>query len=166
MTTRINTGYQTFIYQLAKDVLVVCPSCSGRAMVNTNGFSYPQNQQGDIKVICTGCGFNKVLHRKPTVVVNGVPKKSTEGKHLIFGAPVDPFFHLPLWLTERVLGNLLWAYNHEHLEFLKQFIEAKLRERNGKKLTNGSIGSRLPVWMTSRNNRAVMLKAIEKLWVK
>lgn len=165
MVGRNTSGYETFIYQLAKDVLVVCPSCGGRAMVNTNGFAYPQNQKGDIKVICTRCGFNKVLHRKPTVVIRGVPKKSSEGKHMIFGAPIDPFFHLPLWLTGRVQGNLLWAYNHEHLEFLKQFIEAKLRERNGKKLTNGSVGSRLPKWMTSKNNRITMLKAIERLSV-
>jgi len=160
---RSNNGYQTFIYQLASNVWVICPACAGKALVDTGGVSYPQNQMGDIKVVCTACGFNKLLQRKPTVIVNGVPRKRTEGKHAIFGAPMDPFFHLPLWLTDRVKGNLLWAYNEEHLDFLKQFVAAKLRERNGKKLTNGSLGSRLPTWMTSKNNREIVLKAIEKL---
>jgi hypothetical protein len=163
---RNNDGYITFIHQFAEDVLVVCPSCSGKAMVHTNGYVYPKGGSGDVKVVCASCGFNKMLQRNPTVVVNGVPRKSFTGKHLIFGAPVDPFFHLPLWLTDKVLGNLLWAYNPKHLFFLKEFVEARLRERNGKKNTNASIGSRLPKWMTSRHNRDIVLKAIERLITK
>lgn len=160
---RHNEGYVTYIHQFAKDVLVICPSCSRQAIIHTNGFAYPQNRTVDIKAVCPHCGFNKVLERNPTVVVNGFPKKSTVGKHLIFGSAIDPFFHLPLWLTCEVQGNLLWAYNYEHLAFLKSFVESKLRERNGKALTNSSIASRLPRWMTSRNNRHVVLKSITDL---
>ena len=166
MNSRINSGYTTFIHEFTKEVLVVCPTCEGRAMVSTNGWKYPDRESGSIRLICTSCGYNKTLERNPTVMVTGRPKKSTSGKHMIFGAPVDPFFHIPLWLQDHVQGNLLWAYNHDHLNFLKNFVEARLRERNGKKLTNGSIGSRLPTWMTSRNNRAVVLKAMEGLLLK
>lgn len=165
MAIRSNLGYQTFIYQLARDVLVVCPVCSGCATVKANGFPFPRNQYDEIKIVCTQCGFNKVLPRNPTVLVNAgrVPSKRTEGKHLIFGVPIDPFFHLSLWITANVRGNLLWAYNYEHLKFLRQFVEAELRERNGVKSTNGSIGSRLPKWMTSRKNRKDVLRVLEKL---
>ncbi len=59
--------------------------------------------------------------------------------------------------------NTLWAYNVEHLDFLAEHIGAKLRERNGQELLNGSIGSRLPKWMTSKKNREALLKKITEL---
>ncbi|MEO6133505.1 MAG: hypothetical protein ABIP35_00035, partial [Ginsengibacter sp.] len=59
--------------------------------------------------------------------------------------------------------NILWAYNLEHLDFLRGHIEATLRERNGQELLNKSLGSRLPKWMTAKKNREPLLKKISEL---
>lgn len=161
---RSKSGYRTFLHEFIKDVFVVCPQCSKQAIVRSNGFSFREGAQ-DVKVVCTSCGFNRQLGRKPSVVLypdTGRSKKVTEGKHIIIGAPVDPFFHLPLWIKMEVNGNLLWAYNYEHLDFMREFVNSKLRERNGGNL-NRSMGSRLPRWMTSAKNRETISNAIDKI---
>lgn len=59
-------------------------------------------------------------------------------------------FCFPLWLRTDFEGHVLWAYNIKHLDFLRDHIDAKLRERNGQELFNKSLGSRLPKWMTAK----------------
>ena len=104
MTARNKNSYQTFIYDFVKDILVVCPKCLKNAVVKPDGFSFRDYHHKDIKVICISCGFNKKLPEEPTSVINGV---TIEGLHPIIGAPIDPFFNLPLWLKENINGNIL-----------------------------------------------------------
>lgn len=76
----------------------------------------------------------------------------------------DGYFGMPLLLTANFKGHLFWAYNDEHLSELKAFIGADLRERHhliGR--SNGSMISRLPLWIKSAKNRDELLKLIEKL---
>ena len=155
MEPRTKHTYRTHLYDFIKDVLVVCPNCEGHALVNTGGYTVFQPEAKNVRVVCGNCGFNKTIERL-----------QTRSKHLIIGAPIDPFFHLPLWLQIEMGDNLLWAYNLEHLDFLEQHVGAKLRERNGFKYQVKSIGARLPKWMTSKKNREAVLKAIEKLKAK
>jgi hypothetical protein len=61
---------------------------------------------------------------------------------------------------------MLWAYNYDHLNFLKDHIQATLRERNAQEPSNQSLGSRLPAWMTSAKNREAVLKGIAHLQQK
>ena len=89
--------------------------------------------------------------------------KTIPGRYMIIGGAVDPYFHLPLWLTINCCDNTLWAYNLEHLEFLKQHVAAGLRERNTQVKANQSLGSRLPKWMTASKNRDAVVKAIDLL---
>lgn len=120
MTTRTKHTYQTYLYDFIKDILVVCPQCEAKALVKTGDFtSMKFNIQG-VRVVCGQCGYNKEL-------------KSISRKHpsIIIGGPIDPFFCLPVWLQADFSGDLLWAYNLEHLDFLEQHVGAKLRERNG-----------------------------------
>jgi len=73
----------------------------------------------------------------------------------------DPFFNLPLWLSDNVRNNTFWAYNFEHLEYLKGYVQAKLRTRH-----NGAYSSmveRLPSWIKSEKNRDEIIKKIKKL---
>ena len=162
MTDRNKNSYQTYIYDFIKDILEVCPQCSKSAIVKSDGFSF-RDYDKEIKVICTSCGFNKKLTEKPTSVLYSASNdKTIESRHLIIGAPIDPFFHLPLWIKENVNGNFLWAYNFEHLEVIRNFVDSKLRERNGDDFSNKSLGSRLPKWLISKNNRETVLKTIEK----
>lgn len=107
METRTKHTYRLSLYDFIRDILVVCPQCQSCALVNTMGYTFFQREAVNIRVVCASCGFSKVLERR-----------STRSPKLIIGAPVDPFFHLPLWLQMEVGENLLWAYNRAHLDFL------------------------------------------------
>lgn len=159
MESRTKHTYRVQIYEFVKDILVVCPNCAGKALVKTGNFHQPKYEIDEVKVVCAGCGFNKTMEK----VVKLRDEKQKRGNILVFGAPVDPFFHLPVWLSTEFSGETLWAYNLEHLDFLAGHVGAKLRERNGFKFNVKSIGARLPRWMTAANNREAILKAIEKL---
>lgn len=132
----------------------------------TNNFSFRSSEQTEVKVVCTNCGYNKRLSEKPTSILYSSGERIIEGKNYVIGGAIDPFFYLPLWLKINCEGNTLWAYNFEHLDFLRGNIEAKLRERNGQDLSNKSLGSRLPKWMTSKKNREMVLKRISELQKK
>ena len=143
------------LYEFVKDILVECPKCGKRAMVDTNGYTFFQTMAENVRVTCSHCAYHKTLNRV-----------SIRSKHFIIGAAFDPFFRLPLWLKTEMYGEVLWAYNHEHLDILEQHVAAKLRERNGFKYRIKGIGARLPRWMTAAKNREEVLKAIERLKVK
>lgn len=159
MEKRSKHTYHTQLYQFVKDILVVCPVCSAQAIVRTGDFESLKHTHYEIRVLCTACGYNKSLEN----VNPRQDPKQKQGNVLIFGAPFDPFFHLPVWLQSDFSGETLWAYNLEHLEFLAQHVGAKLRERNTSPRMSRSIGARLPRWMTTASNREAVLKAIEKL---
>lgn len=71
----------------------------------------------------------------------------------------------PLWLKTTTRHGEVWAYNLEHLDLLRRFVAADLRERDpwyehGRKMTY--IG-RLPAWIKSAKNRTEVLRAIDRL---
>lgn len=96
---------------------------------------------------CPGCGcvMNESIswYRSPRLVA------------------VDPYFGLPLWFCSEFRGEQLWAYNREHLTFLKGLIGARLRRREPN--MNSSLVSRLPSWMLASKNRDAVLKLIRKM---
>ena len=164
MKARIKDSYQTYVYDFLKfNILVICPSCSKQAVVKPGKFLFRNSDESEVKVICTNCGYNKRLLEKPTSVLYASNNNTITGRYYVVGGAVDPFFYLPLWLKTDFDGHSLWAYNFEHLNFLRGHIEAKLRERNGQELVNKSFGSRLPKWMTSKKNREIILKKISEL---
>ena len=73
---------------------------------------------------------------------------------------IDPYFGLELALKENTRHGAVWAYGEPHLEELKKYIGAKLREGSSEKW---SYLSRLPTWLKSAKNRDMVLKAIGKL---
>ncbi|TAG17226.1 MAG: hypothetical protein EAZ32_13110 [Cytophagia bacterium] len=159
MKTRTKHTYRTPIYHFTKNILVVCPNCEGKALVRAESLTEPKPEISKAKIICTSCGYNKTLEN----ILKRKAEKQKSGNVLIFGAPVDPFFHLPVWLQAEFSGEVLWAYNLEHLDFLAAHVGAKLRERNGFQFNVKSIGARLPRWMTAAHNREAILKALTKL---
>lgn len=159
MEPRSKHTYRTPLYSFADKILVVCPGCSGKALVSAIELHGPAPLIGHARVVCTGCGYNKIMEN----ISKRPDPKQKRGKILVFGAPLDPYFHLPVWLQADFSGEVLWAYNMEHLDFLAQHVGAKLRERNGFQYRVRSIGARLPRWMTSAANRDAVLRAIEKL---
>jgi hypothetical protein len=59
----------------------------------------------------------------------------------------------------------LWARNLEHLAFLEEFVDAKLRERPSRAhgYRNKLLVSRLPLWIKSASNRDAVMAALAKL---
>lgn len=159
MEHRTKHTYHTQLYSFVNETLVVCPHCEGKALVRADDFNTPAYELSEVKLVCAGCGHNKTLKN----ISKRIDPKQKRGQVLIFGAPVDPFFHLPVWLQTDFSGETLWAYNLRHLDFLAEHVGAKLRERNGLPHRVRSIGARLPRWMTAAGNREAVLKAIEQL---
>ena len=81
------------------------------------------------------------------------------------GGPVDWYFHPPLWLPTGCCGEILWAYNAHHLDFIENYVRATLREhaRGPHGWRNQALAHRLPKWMQDGQNRAGILKCIAKL---
>ena len=74
---------------------------------------------------------------------------------------IDPYFGLQLWLQTHVGQNVLWAYNFEHLQYLKTYVSAKLREAaEGGKY---SLAWKLPNFIKVSKNRDKILKVIDRL---
>jgi hypothetical protein len=76
-------------------------------------------------------------------------------------ALVDNCFGLPLWLQTPCAGHVLWAFNARHLAYLKEFLQAELRERRG--TANASVVSRLPGWLKQAKHRGEALRAVGRL---
>ncbi|WP_328875169.1 hypothetical protein OHT76_36695 [Streptomyces sp. NBC_00287] len=70
-----------------------------------------------------------------------------------------------LWLRTETRHGVLWAYNLEHLDLIRRFVAADLRERDpwyehGRKMT---LVGRLPAWIKSAKNRTEVLRRIDRM---
>lgn len=122
----------------------------GKAVVKTTDLLFNNIDENGIKLICSKCGYNKRLKEMPIGIQSNASNEIIMSKYLVNGRIIDPYFHQPLWLTNKCGENVLWAYNYDHLDFLQRHVEAKLRERNIESIENKSLGSRLPKWITSK----------------
>ncbi|WP_234313698.1 hypothetical protein [Streptomyces sp. NBRC 109706] len=120
-------------------LLVVCPRCGGRASVTVSPdrppLAYPgQLLVADRRLSCAGCG---------AVAEWGPERVGAARIGVSLGGTEDPFFHRPLWLQTRCVGEVLWAYNEAHIAELTAYIGARLRERGALRPTT-SMFARLP----------------------
>ncbi len=136
------------IYDFGDEFLVVCPKCNGMA-----------------KVVPVAIGSEKINSKlfapRNLICLTCVHRDSWKSGEIGIGASFDWYFRLPLWLQISCCGKTLWAYNEAHLDFLGNYVAAKLRERTPN--INKSLASRLPQWIKSAKNREEILKAIGKL---
>lgn len=136
------------VYEFGDEFLVVCPRCAEKARVFAVEIdSEKLNEQlfAPRKLICFSCVY----------------RNEWNGGQIGIGGGFDWYFRLPLWLETSCCGKTLWAYNEKHLEFIEDYVGAKLRERNP--FVNKSLASRLPTWIKQAKNRDEILKAIGKL---
>lgn len=136
------------IYEFGDEFLVVCPRCAGKARVfrlEIGSEKLSKTLNAPRKLICFSCVY----------------RNEWNGGAISVGGSFDWYFRLPLWLEISCAGETLWAYNQKHLEFIEDYVGAKLRER--KAFVNKSMASRLPSWMKQAKNRDEVLKAIGKL---
>lgn len=73
----------------------------------------------------------------------------------------DPFFGLPLFLQEEIRGHLLWFYNLDHLNYIRAYVQAELRERT--QVSKWSIITRLPNWVKVGKTRTRILRAMDQM---
>lgn len=83
------------------------------------------------------------------------------------GLVTDPVYGLPLWLQAEFQGQLCWALNNEHLDYLRRYVGAKLRERGilprNSIRKNSSLLSRLPDFIKKARNREALLRFFDQL---
>jgi hypothetical protein len=123
-----------------------CSHCGRRMCVDRQAKVAPQHRF--VTLSCDGCGAptNADYEIRPVMVP---------------AALVDNCFGLPLWLQIPCAGHTLWAFNARHLAYLKEFVQAGLRERHG--TANASVVSRLPGWLKQAKHRGEALRAVERL---
>ncbi|MCX6316889.1 MAG: hypothetical protein NTW29_06345 [Bacteroidetes bacterium] len=105
-----------------------------------------------VKSPCPHCGTVRVM------------KPNNEPYLLLYkdsGSAADPVFNLPLCLQTNVKGHPFWAYNRRHLQAIKQYTTAKLRERQAIGYT--TMVEKLPQFIKDAKNRRAILKAIAGL---
>lgn len=75
---------------------------------------------------------------------------------------IDPHFGMQLLLADSGRDGALWAYNAEHIDILRAYVSATLRERSAN-AGNASMFSRLPAWLKSAKNRRAAVSRLDKL---
>jgi hypothetical protein len=147
---RFQAGRQA-LTDFLDEIWVHCPQCGKQAQVR-------QLKPGSVDVFaprrcsCLHCGVTQDWSQGTV----------THAAH----AAVDPYFQYRLWLQVPCCGQVLWAYNPQHLDFLSAFVGATLRERRVRPRlgwSNRSLASRLPKWMQAKHNRQKVVSAIEQL---
>lgn len=100
-----------------------CDNC-GKAI----SIEIPNQKEPSEKVTlsCPHCGVTRTFEPR------NEPYKI---KYKSSGIVSDPLFNLPLWLQVEVKDNLFWAYNRRHLQDIKTYVQAKLRERQSEGYT-------------------------------
>ena len=156
---RNKDAYQKTLYDFSGSVDITCPKCGKKAVVKASDPVKNHPFIDEVRASCLHCGFND----KKTRFNRRKDPKQVKGNILIYGAPVDPYFHFDLWYRVDCNEHEFWAYNSDHLDLLEKHISATLRERTGYPYQVRSIGARIPRWMSSAKNRNEMIALIRKL---
>ncbi|MBN1413001.1 MAG: hypothetical protein JW969_19335 [Spirochaetales bacterium] len=133
-------GRNLTVYSFYDSILIRCPKCDGRASINN-----ADNKKGlftEQVLTCEHCGYNK----KGKLLI-----------HVLFPK---------LWLQARCCGKILWALNMAHLQYIKDYVGAGLREKTKDPdhgWRNKSLESCLPGWIKNSKNREKVMKCIIRL---
>lgn len=153
---------QLTIADFYNEVLVVCPTCAGRAI------SICDQIKETARLTCINCGYSKEI---PTRYSYAHVEKRQSGKsdephsiepktyQLITAAHI--YFNAELWLQAPFKEHVFWAYNHKHLNYLKRYIAASLRESADR--SHYTLVEKLPKFIQAAGNRQALLKIIEQL---
>lgn len=152
------------IFDFSDEFLVECPKCQSLARVvlcNEDNGNIPLLYAAR-KLICVKCGLSKIWQRNKFIGYQSGNKIEPGFNNFIkIGGNFDWYFQMPLWLQTECCGEILWALNQKHLEFIENYVADKMRKRTPN--INRSLASRLPNWIKSAKNRREILKAIGKL---
>lgn len=126
-----------------KEVWVVCPSCTCKAIAMVNDVNKIA------RLFCIGCGYNKEV----SMMIN---------QHTELKIAAYVYFDVSLWLQLPFRSKeVFFAYNAAHLAYLEQYIAAGIREHKDR--THFTMLEKLPKFYHDAKNRAPLLKLIRKL---
>jgi hypothetical protein len=155
---------QTF-WSFVDQVLVTCPKCEKNATLRLVK-SKSSERWDEYHFSCGHCGASKVV---PAVLRIAAMK------------PADPaqWHGFRLWLQTRCRGEIFWAMNSSHLDYLRSYIAATHRQRERRTTADPNVKqvlkpqaygfhvtSRLPRWMVLKSSRPHVLRAIARLYAK
>ena len=124
----------------------MCPKCHQQAIAALN------DEAKEARLRCVHCGYNKSVS-KCVEYAKGKSAELNQAAHL--------YFEAQLWLKQPFKGDMFWAYNLKHLEYLEAYISAKLREHRDR--THFTLLEKLPKFYHDAKNREALLKIIKKL---
>ncbi|MFI8835091.1 hypothetical protein ACIGPN_29470 [Streptomyces afghaniensis] len=144
-------------YDLISSIMVRCPGCAKAArVVPAPDDSDPGGRMlfRPRRLVRRGCGLSRVWSGRVVTLSRGTAQPAT-----------DPYFGMPLWLQVGTRHGCLWAYNLEHLDLIRRFVQASLRERapwyeTGPTMT---LVARLPAWIKRAKNRDEVLRAVRRI---
>jgi DNA-directed RNA polymerase subunit M/transcription elongation factor TFIIS len=129
---------------LQNEVWVHCTQCQKMAITKV--------YEKQARLICTHCGYHKVVS---TIITNA------NGKNAELKQAAHAYFGAELWLSASFKNDIVCAYNLAHLEYIEQYISAKLREHKDRE--HFTLLEKLPKFYHESKNRTGLLKLIEKL---
>lgn len=129
-----------------KEVWVLCPKCHQQAIAALN------DTAKEARLRCVSCGYSKTASKCV---------EYAEGKYAELKQAAHLYFDAALWLSHSFKGEVFWAYNPKHLQYLEDYISAKLREQ--KVRTHFTLLEKLPKFYHDAKNREALLKIIKKL---
>jgi hypothetical protein len=132
--------------------LVECPRCGHCTKVQpaakiVRRFHKIQTR----RVVCGACAYVKEWPKDADATILG---------YILHNTAFDWYFKLPPWLQTPCCGEVLFAFNAEHLSYIEAFMLADLRDAVHR---NWSLASRPPKWIQHRHNRDDVLAGIERL---
>lgn len=136
-----------------------CPHCDYHYRVEIDN---PTEQHRSVlNVRCPRCG----------TVQQGRVKKTPSSYYDVFSRDTgkmgkDPCFGLRLWYLSDYAGQLVWALNREHLNYIINYVSAHLRQKPLPLLYGKTQSDHLPTFMKTSKNRAGILKVLRRLQEK
>lgn len=127
-----------------------CPRCGAGTFKYSRGFSQLEFVPKQIQWTCNICNQLQIF--------NDIYPKAT---HFDQNISKDPHIGLDLYLKVVTRFGEIWAYNAEHIVYLKHFVKAELRECHT--FMHHAYTNRLPTWIKSARHRKEILKALLRL---
>lgn len=127
------------------EVWVVCPNCSKKAIAKAD---YKEKLA---ILLCEYCGYNKPSTTE--IYFLGMKNHAKTAAHIYFKAT--------LWLQHPFKSDVFWAYNGQHLNYLEEYISAKLREHKDRE--HFTLLEKLPKFYHEAKNRKALLAIIKRL---
>jgi hypothetical protein len=154
--------------------LVRCPRCDACA----RAVPVDDGRRSVVRLTCSACALvregrtggpsNGELRLEP--VDEGRTWRDPVSREITTWPDTPAQVH-PLWLRASCCGGeVLWAANEEHLDYLDQYLRADLRERPeavvspmGRRWVGKGLSWQLPDWMKSAKHRDEVAATIERL---